>query len=126
MTNDFYFSAALQITPGVLPGKIRAARFWKTSRTPGLAWVLVWPPCRTSKPFVYLVPLSAVELSDQESEPPRMPDWTHRGAYETVGFCMLPHSTGENSPVETANHRLAALCAQHTYAGQQPAWRGQQ
>lgn len=83
--DDLYHDVPVQIAPKVLGNlKCRAARFWKHSRTPDKAWVIVWPPCRTSKPVVLLTPVQALRISDDPTEPPKLPAWARIGSYSRM------------------------------------------
>ena len=78
--HDLYPGVAVQIPRKVLGDNLkhRGARFLAASRvSPSKAWVLVYPPCRTSGPFVKLVPVQAVQISSRVHEPPKLPEWAH-------------------------------------------------
>ncbi len=73
--SDLYPGVAVDVPPEVLGVKeSRGARFWMITRSLK-AVVFIWPNCRTSPPFVKLLPLWMVSISEQPDEPPRMPDW---------------------------------------------------
>jgi hypothetical protein len=83
--DELYHDVPVQIAPKALGRlKCRAARFWKHSRTPGKAWVIVWPHCRTSKPFVLLAPVRALRISSDPAEPPQLPAWARGGQHSRL------------------------------------------
>jgi hypothetical protein len=88
--DDLYHDVPVRIAPKAL-GKLtcRAARFWKPSGTPGKAWVIVWPRCRTSKPVVLLAPVRALRISDDPAEPPDLPAWAHERNNHTGVLCAV-------------------------------------
>ena len=83
-----YPGVAVDLTQRELRSEVKYARFWRVSHSPqnaadgGMAWCFVWPKTGSRrranprrKPALRLLPLNALSLSQNPTEPPPLPDW---------------------------------------------------
>jgi hypothetical protein len=75
-----YPGVAVDLTRRELRKGVKYARFWQVSHSPqnaadgGMAWCFVWRK-QARRPTLRLLPLNALSLSQNPTEPPPLPDW---------------------------------------------------
>jgi hypothetical protein len=79
-----YPSVAVDLTQEELRADVRYARLWQLSHSPqnahqgGVAWCVVWLK-KARRPVLRLLPLDALRISQNPTEPPPMPRWAREG-----------------------------------------------
>jgi hypothetical protein len=81
---DLYPGVAVDFTREALRADVRYARLWRKSDSPqngeqgGMAWCAVW--LKTARhPTLKLLPLDALRISQNPTEPPPLPRWAREG-----------------------------------------------
>jgi hypothetical protein len=78
--SHLYPSVAVDLTQEELRADVRYARLWQLSASPqnahqgGVAWCVVWLK-KARHPTLKLLPLDALRISQNPTEPPPMPRW---------------------------------------------------
>jgi hypothetical protein len=74
----------VDLTQEELRADVRYARLWQLSNSPqnahqgGVAWCVVWRKT-ARRPVLRLLPLDALRISQNPTEPPPMPRWAREG-----------------------------------------------
>jgi hypothetical protein len=77
-----YPGVAVDLTTDELRAGVKYARLWRKSDSPqnahqgGVAWCVVWLK-KARRPILKLLPLDALRVSQNPTEPPPLPRWAH-------------------------------------------------